>query len=69
MVDLWETRIEDPLMRGRFNMAQITLACALDYELQVLGSGWQQEHPKLASWLEEIAERPSIAATAPPENS
>ena len=64
MADLWESQIENPLMRGRFNMVQITLACALLYESQVLGPSWRDGHPKLASWLDEIAERPSVAATA-----
>jgi glutathione S-transferase len=66
MADLWERQIENPLMRGRFNAVQITLACTLDYQSQVLGSEWRQGHPKLASWLDEILERPSVAATAPP---
>ena len=66
MADVWERQIESPLMRGRFNMAQITLACALDYQSQVLGSGWRQGHPKLATWLDGFAKRPSVAATAPP---
>ncbi len=66
LADLWERQTESPLMRGRLNMAQVTLACALDYQSRVLGSEWRQGHPKLASWLDEIAQRPSVAATAPP---
>ena len=65
MHDLWERQIESPLMRGPLNMAQILLACALLYESQVLGSAWRQGHPKLTSWLDAMAERPSVAATAP----
>ena len=66
MADLWERQIESPLMRGRFNMAQITLACTLLYESWILGSPWRDGHPKLASWLDDIAERPSVAAMAAP---
>ena len=29
VADLWEREIENPLMHGRLNMAQITMACAL----------------------------------------
>ena len=54
---------ETPLMRGRLNMAQIMLACALLYAAQILGLGFRPTHPKLASWLDAMAKRPSIAAT------
>ncbi len=33
---------------------------------QVLGTSWQDRRPKLASWLDDIAERPSVAAMASP---
>ena len=65
MAALWESQIENPLMRGQFNMVQITLACALLYESQVLGQSWHERHPKLASWLGDIARRPSVAAVSP----
>ena len=63
MADLWESQIDDPLMHSRLNMAQITLACALLYESQVIGPSWRKGHPKLATWLDDVAERPSVAAT------
>ena len=63
MADLWERQIENPLMHGRLNIAHITLACALLYESQVLGPSWRDGHPKLATWLDDIVERPSVAAT------
>jgi glutathione S-transferase len=68
MADVWEREIENPLMHGKFNMAQITTTCALQYGSHVLGLEWRQGHPKLTSWLDVIARRPSVAATAPPEN-
>jgi hypothetical protein len=46
-------------------MVQIVLTCALQYESQILSSEWRAGHPKLATWLDEISERASIAATAP----
>lgn len=66
MGDQWEKEIEQPLMRGQLNMAQITLACALQYGSHVLGLEWRRGNPKLASWFDIVARRPSIAATAPP---
>ena len=65
MADLWERQIEDPLMRARFNMAQITLACALGYQSRILGSEWRKGRPKLAGWLDGIGQRPSVGATNP----
>jgi len=46
-------------------MAQLTLACALQYEAYLPRLDWRPGHPKLVSWLAKIAERPSIAVTAP----
>ncbi len=66
MADVWEGKIENPLMHGRLNMVQVTLACTLQYGSHVLGLDWQPGQPKLARWLDAVAERPSIAATAPP---
>ena len=66
MADVWEKEIENPLMHSRFNMAQITMACALQYGSHVLTLEWRQGHPKLTSWLDVVAERPSVAATTPP---
>ncbi len=63
MAGLWESQIDNPLMHSRLNMAQITLACALLYESEVLGPSWREGHPKLATWLDDVVERPSVAAT------
>jgi glutathione S-transferase len=64
MFDVWEKQIDDPLMRGRFNMAQITLACALIYHSQTLGSSWRKGHPALGNWYDSIEVRQSVAAVA-----
>jgi len=66
MVDLWESEVARPLMRGPLNMAQLTLACALGLEARNPGFLWRPGHPKLCNWFEEIGARPSFAATAPP---
>ena len=65
MADVWEREIENPLMHGRLNMAQITMACALQYGSHVLGLEWRPGHPKLARWLDVVSARPSVAFTAP----
>ena len=64
LADLWEGQIGASLMQGRLNMPQIVLACALLYQSRVLGPQWREGHPNLASWLDGIARRPSVAATA-----
>jgi glutathione S-transferase len=66
MADLWEIEIDHPLMRGAFNLAQITFACALGFEARIPDLHWRPRHPKLRDWFGHIAARPSIAATAPP---
>ncbi len=69
MTDLWEKQVEQPWMRGSLNMAQMTLVSALQLELRNPEFQWRPEHPRLVGWTEEIAGRPSIAATAPPAPS
>jgi glutathione S-transferase len=66
MTDLWEAQIDHPLMRGALNMAQITLACGLGLEARNPHLHWRPRHPKLCDWFDEVAARPSFAATAPP---
>ena len=64
--DVWEREIEHPLMRGPFNLVQLTLACALGMEIRNPGFQWRPGHPKLSAWYARTIERPSLAATAPP---
>ena len=66
LIDAWEREIDHPLMRGQFNMAQLTLACALGLEVRNPGFRWRAAHPNLSAWYEPIAARPSFAATTPP---
>jgi glutathione S-transferase len=65
LADLWESEIEHPYMRGGLNLVQIALGCALGLEARNPDLDWRQGHPKLCSWYERIAARPSFAATAP----
>jgi len=66
LADFWEAEIEHPLMQGALGLPQITLACALGLEVRIPELRWRPGHPKLAGWLDRIAARPSLAATAPP---
>ena len=66
MAELWETEIDNPVMRGPLNMAQITLVCALHPESQHAAFRWRAGHPRLSDWTDRLAERPSVAATVPP---
>jgi glutathione S-transferase len=69
MADAWEQEIGHPLMRGPFNMLQITLACCLGLEARIPDLDWRAGRPKLCEWYDRIASRPSFAATAPPAAS
>lgn len=64
--DVWEREIDNPLMRGAFNMAQLTLGCALGLEARNRDFDWRAGRPKLVDWFDHFAMRPSFVATAPP---
>ena len=66
LADCWEEQIDDPLMQGPFNMAQLTLICALDLEIRNPHFRWRDGRPRLAAWADRLAQRPSLAATVPP---
>ncbi len=66
MADSWEAEIDNSLMHGPLNMAQITLGCALALEARITGFLWRPQHPKLCEWFGRIAARPSFTATALP---
>jgi len=60
LADLWEATIDHPMMCGPLNMAQITLACALGFDVWVPGLQWRPGRPKLSAWFDRIAARPSF---------
>ena len=66
MADLWEREIGDPLLHGRLNLIQLTLACALGIDARNPDFKWREGRGKLARWFDAFAARPSFAATAPP---
>ena len=69
LTGLWEGEIDASLMGGPLNMAQMTLAAALHPEGRHTQFRWWAGHPKLAAWTDRMAERPSVAATAPPPSA
>ena len=68
MADLWEREIAHPWMQGPFNMAQLTLICALQLEIRNPVFNWRPGRPKLAAWADALATRPSLAATRPQQD-
>jgi glutathione S-transferase len=66
LVDRWEAEIDNALMHGPLNMAQITLGCTLGLGPRMPEFRWRPGHPKLSAWFDRIAARPSFIATAPP---
>jgi glutathione S-transferase len=65
MIELWEKEIDRPVMRGRLNLIQIRLACALGLDARNPQFRWRPGHPKLSAWFGSISARPSFAATVP----
>lgn len=68
MADAFDREVDNPVLTGPLNIAQITLGCALDGPNAPLlcGQEWRSSRPKLAAWAEAIAARPSFTATKPP---
>lgn len=48
-------------------IGEVAVCCAIGYlDLRVPNDGWRDRYPKLAFWLEEFSQRPSVEATKPP---
>lgn len=69
MADLFDGEMDNPILTGPLNIAQITLGCALNGGGAPLlcGREWRTERPALAAWADRIAARPSFEATVPPK--
>ena len=51
---------------NHLDIGAITVACALGYlDFRFAHEPWRSQHPKLAAWYEQMAQRPEIAQTAP----
>jgi len=58
--------LERENLEGVFDIGTISIACALGYlDLRFASEDWRKSRPRLAAWAAAIAERPSLAATAP----
>jgi glutathione S-transferase len=50
------------------DIGTLAIACALGYlDFRYAGADWRAGRPRLATWLGQFAQRPSIAQTAPQE--
>jgi glutathione S-transferase len=50
----------------RFDIATITLGCALGYlDFRFGDFAWRDKYPKLAAWYAKFSEQPAMKATAP----
>jgi glutathione S-transferase len=55
-------------LAGNFDLAAISLACALGYvDLRQPDLAWRQRYPQLAAWYAAVSQRPSLLATQPPQ--
>jgi len=66
MLDQWDREIDNPLMHGALNIAQITMIAALQMNIVNTEFKWRDSHPKLSTWFAPRSERPSVQATQPP---
>jgi glutathione S-transferase len=54
-------------LAGSFDLASISLACALGYvDFRQPDLAWRQRYLQLAAWYAFISQRPSLLATQPP---
>jgi glutathione S-transferase len=58
--------LERDTLDGPFDIGAISIACAIGYlDLRFPQEPWRQSRPRLARWLDALAERASLAATRP----
>jgi glutathione S-transferase len=66
VADMFEGRVADPLLQGEPNMAQLTLAVALDAAARRGFGDLTTGRPQLGAWMRAMSERPSLQRTAIP---
>lgn len=66
LASAWEHELDNSVLQGSLNMAQITLACALGFGLYVPGFDWRPNRPRLQQWHERMCARPSFAMNPNP---
>ena len=64
MADAFEREMDNPILTGPLNMAQITLGCVLHgRESGALDFDWRAGRPRLSAWVDKIGARPAFAET------
>ena len=58
--------LESESLEGPLDIGAISIACALGYlDLRFPEERWRDHQPHLANWFAALAQRPSLASTAP----
>lgn len=65
LADAWEHAVSERWMRGRFNLAQLTLGCALGFEPRLPDWRWREGRPALTEWFDRISTMRAFADTVP----
>ncbi len=63
--DMWETRVEEPMLQAPLNIAQLLITCAIDAAQYNGKYDLCARRPNLAQWHANISERPAMQATHP----
>ena len=66
MVDIFESYMADPLMRGPPRMAHLVLAVAFERARYCGLNNLTDGRPQLAEWMRSMSDLPSMQKTAPP---
>ncbi len=62
LLNVWEHEITNPIMNGKLNMAQLTLAVTLNMECRLANFEVKEKHAHLRMWKKTMADRPSFSA-------
>lgn len=67
-LDALEPQAQDPLFTGPIHIGHLALASALGYlDLRMDAREWRKGRPMLTEWYAQMAARPSLKATQPPQ--
>ncbi len=65
LADFWEDQIGHPLMRGDVNVAQLLLACGIEFGTAFKMADFTARRPALAAFVGRVGARPSLVETRP----
>ncbi|MEC7655168.1 MAG: glutathione S-transferase N-terminal domain-containing protein [Pseudomonadota bacterium] len=68
LADAFEEEVQDDVLTGPVNMAQLTLVCVLHGRANDSPHGftWQDGRPHLTAWVEQMGELSVVTETLPP---